>query len=141
MAVNYGAGAAERTVRTRKMGEKAAICTGIVFAAAGIARPDIIIESFVKPTEEIVTMAVPAVRMYFISFLATGMNLLSSTYFQSILKPGRALLICLMRGIVLNGFFVMVLPVFFNVNGIWVTMALTEFATLAAGRFMIVENK
>lgn len=137
MAVNFGAGERERTEKTKKLGEIAALCAGIFFAASGIARPDIIIRMFIEPQPEIVAMAVPAVRIYFLSFLMTGINLLYSTYFQSVLMPGKALGLCLLRGLVLNGILVMALPVFLGVKGIWITMTITEFVTAAAGKWLM----
>ena len=113
------------------------MCAGIFFAASGIARPDIIIRMFIEPQPEIVAMAVPAVRIYFLSFLMTGINLLYSTYFQSVLMPGKALGLCLLRGLVLNGILVMALPVFLGVKGIWITMTITEFVTAAAGKWLM----
>ena len=137
MAVNFGAGERERTEKTKKLGEIAALCAGIFFAVSGIARPDIIIRMFIEPQPEIVAMAVPAVRIYFLSFLMTGINLLYSTYFQSVLMPGKALGLCLLRGLVLNGILVMALPVFLGVKGIWITMTITEFVTAAAGKWLM----
>ncbi|MEY8337017.1 MATE family efflux transporter [Lachnospiraceae bacterium 62-35] len=134
MAINFGAGAAERVEAARKQGEKAALTAGILFTITGLAWPDLVIQAFVEPSLEITAMAVPAVRLYFLSFLGTGLNLLANTYFQSMLKPGKALLLCLLRGILLSSFFVMVLPHFFGMNGIWCSMLLTEAVTFIVGR-------
>lgn len=131
LAVNYGAGKKERVAETKRLGVIAAAVAGISFMVVGLSVPQLITEAFVAPTKEILGMAVPAVRLYFLSFSAMGFNILFSTYFQSVMKPVYALAICLLRGLVLSGLFVFLLPVLFGVNGIWVTMAVAEFLTLA----------
>lgn len=141
MAVNFGAGKKDRVERTRKLGLLAAFTAGILFAASGILNPSIIIYTFVKPTEEIMALAPTAVRLYFFSFLAVGANLLFSTYFQSVLRPGAAFFLSLMRGAVLNGLFIVILPLIFGVDGIWATMIFTEFATILAAVYLFTKNK
>ena len=131
MAVNFGAGNEKRIRETRKYALSAEFVSGILFMAAGLFFPHVITEIFVEPDETILTQAIPAVRVYFLSFTAMGANLLFSTYFQSVMKPLYALVICLLRGIVLSGSLVFLLPAVFSVNGIWLTMPVTEFLTLA----------
>lgn len=140
-AANFGAGNQKRVLQTRRLGEISVGLAGLLFVAVGLLMPSVMVELFVEPTPEIMAMAVPAVRIYFISFLGMGFNLLFSAYFQSVLKPGFALLICLLRGLVLNGILVFILPVFFGVEGIWMTMVATEFVTLAAGIWLMHRNQ
>lgn len=131
MATNFGAGRRERVMSTRKLAELTAAAAGILFLAIGVCAPLLVIEVFVRPTEEIIHMAVPAVRIYFISYLAVGLNILYSTYFQSTMKSGFAMVICLLRGIILNGILVFILPLVWGVTGIWMTIVAAEFMTLA----------
>ena len=86
-------------------------------------------------------MGVTAVRIYFLSFLAAGSNVLFATYFQSVLKPGFAMTICMLRGIVLNAVFVFLLPMVFGVNGIWAAMTVTECATLLCAFLMLKRGR
>lgn len=130
LAVNYGAGKKERVKETRRLGSLAALMAGLALMTVGLAVPQFITEAFVVPTEEILRLAVPAVRIYFLSFSAMGLNILYSTYFQSVMKPAHALTICLLRGLVLSGGFVFLLPMVFGVNGIWATMVAAELLTL-----------
>lgn len=132
MATNFGAGKRERVMSTRRLGELTAAAAGILFLAIGVLAPRLVIEVFVRPTEEIVRMAVPAIRIYFISYLAVGLNILYSTYLQSTMKSGLAMVICLLRGIILNSLLVFILPLAFGVTGIWMTIVAAEFMTLAA---------
>lgn len=131
MAVNFGGGNKERIRQTKKYGLMAEAAAGCVFMAIGLFLPQLVTEAFVSPEAEILALSIPAVRIYFLSFLMVGMNLLFSTYFQSVMQPVYALIVCLSRGIVFSGILVFLLPRFLGVNGIWLTMPLAELITLA----------
>ncbi len=141
MAINFGAGKRERVEETRRRALKTAAAAGILFTAIGLFCPQVLVYAFVEPTEEIIAMGVTAVRIYFLSFLAAGANVLFATYFQSVLKPGFAMAICMLRGIILNGAFVFLLPMFFGVNGIWAAMTATECLTLLCALIMLKEGR
>ena len=48
----------------------------------------------------------------------------------------------MMRGMVINGILVFLLPVAFGVTGIWSVMPVTEFVTLIICRFLLAgQNK
>jgi len=80
-------------------------------------------------------MSITAVRIYFLSFLPLGLNMLCSTYLQCVMRPANAMLICLLRGFLLSSILVLVLPKIFGVEGIWAVMTVTETITLAAALF------
>ena len=142
LATNYGAGRKERLKETRHLGEMAVTVSGVLFTGIGLLLPALVTAAFVKPTAEILAMSVPAVRIYFLSFFAMGFNILYSTYFQSVMKPGYSLFICMMRGMVLNAVLVFLLPIAFGVTGIWSVMPVTEFLTLFVCRFLLTaQNK
>lgn len=141
LATNYGAGKWNRLKETRRQGEITVILFGIVFAGIGLLFPGMVTEAFVKPTREILSMSVPAVRIYFSSFLAMGFNMLYSTWFQSVMKPGKSLLLCLLRGLVLNSLMVFLLPVFFGVTGIWSAMPAAEYLTLLVAFLLIMKQQ
>lgn len=141
MAINFGAGKRERVEETRRRALKTAAAAGILFTVIGLFCPQVLVYAFVEPTEEIIAMGVTAVRIYFLSFLAAGANVLFATYFQSVLKPGFAMAICMLRGIILNGAFVFLLPMFFGVNGIWAAMTATECLTLLCALIMLKEGR
>lgn len=136
IAVNFGAGNGERMRKVTWLGEKAAMISGLLFAAAGILWPERIIQAFIEPYPEIVSMAVLAIRIYFLSFLFTGLNLMYSTCLQSTLQSGKALFLCLLRAVILNGILVAVLPIFFGVNGIWAAMTVAELASVFVGKWL-----
>lgn len=135
LAVNYGAGEKKRVAFAMRYGMITAIICGICFTLIGLAFPAQITSLFVNPTPEIMEMSITAVRIYFLSFLPLGLNMLCSTYLQCVMRPANAMLICLLRGFLLSSVLVLILPKIFGVGGIWAVMAVTETITLAAALF------
>ena len=76
------------------------------------------------------SIAVKAVRIYFVSFLMAVSNIYISGCFQAVMKSGYSMRICILRGLVLSSAFVMIFPMFFGSNAIWYVMPCVELLTL-----------
>lgn len=129
LSANYGAGKTDRVRRGRTLGISTALAIGLLFTASGYLIPVPIAGLFLEPTEEIMSMAVPAIRLYFLSFVFSEWNIMCGTYFQAIVKPKLSLTVTLMRGVVLNSLLVFLLPAVFGVNGIWLVVTVSEAVT------------
>lgn len=70
------------------------------------------------------------VRMYFIAFLPMGINLLTSYYLQSILCVKKSLCISLLRNVILSGMAILVFPLLFGGNSLWLVMPIVESVVL-----------
>lgn len=129
ISANYGAGNSGRIRESRDLGLAVAMAAGILFTASGFLIPVPIAELFLVPTEQIIAMAVPAIKLYSISFVVSEWNIICGTYFQAIVRPKLSMMVTLLRGIVLNSVLVFVLPAIFGVNGIWAVVTVSEIVT------------
>ena len=129
VSANYGAGNKDRVREGRNLGLIVALTAGILFTGSGFVIPVPIAKLFLVPTEQIIAMAIPAIKLYFISFVISEWNILFGTYFQAIVKPKLSLMVTLLRGVILNSILVFVLPVMFGVNGIWMVVTVSEIVT------------
>ena len=129
LSANFGAGNLKRVGEARKLGVRTGFAAGFIFTAIGMLIPVQLSYLFLDPTPEILTMAVPAIRLYFLCFLVSEWNIISGTYFQSTVRPRFSLTITLLRGVILNSVFVFLLPALFGVDGIWLTVTVSEFIT------------
>lgn len=130
ISTNHGAGLQERILTVRSLGLKTALIICSIPAIIGLIVPNLFTYIFLNPNEEILAMSPIAIRTYFVGFFVTGINMFIVGYFQSIVKPGISLLLCLLRGCVLSILFVMVLAPLFGIVGIWAAVPLGEFVTL-----------
>ena len=129
ISANYGAGKAEHVREGRNLSLAVAMAAGVLFTSSGFLIPVPIAELFLVPTEQIIAMAVPVIKLYFVSFVISEWNIICGTYFQAIVKPKLSLMITVMRGVVLNSILVFVLPAMFGVSGIWVVVTVSEAMT------------
>lgn len=141
LSANFGAGKRGRVLEARRLGLIAALSAGVVFAGSGYLFPVQLSHLFLEPTEEILRMAVPAIHLYFASFLIGEWNILYGTYFQSVVRPGLSLLITLLRGVILNSILVFLLPALFGVDGIWITVTVSEFITALVTTYLIRKER
>lgn len=139
MAVNFGAKKIKRVLKIRKFGIIFTMSIGFILFLLGFLFPQIAISIFVEPTQEILSLGITAIRIYFTAFLMMNLNILYITYFQSIMQPQITLFICLLRGLLLSTILVFLLPVIFGVTGIWIVMPLTELITLGVS-LMFIKN-
>ena len=130
LSTNYGAGFTERIGQIRNLGIKTALIICALPTMLGLIIPNMFTYIFLNPNEEILAMSPTAIRIYFIGFLAMGINMFVVGYFQSTAKPKLSLLVCLARGCVLSIIFVTILAPLFGINGIWASVPLAEFVTL-----------
>lgn len=137
IATNFGGEQMGRVLQVRRLGVLATTIIGIVLFAIGFLFPEMIVRVFIYPTPEVIELATTAIRIYFIAFLMMNMNILYSTYFQSIVRPQAALILCLLRGMILSIGLVFLLPILFGVIGIWLVMPITEFITLMVAMILI----
>ena len=83
-----------------------------------------------KPTDAVLAIAPAIIRRYALSFLLLPFNIFSTYYFQSIRKPGAAFVVSVMRGLVISGALILLLPSVAGPNSIWFAMPITELAVL-----------
>ncbi|MCG8452935.1 MAG: MATE family efflux transporter [Spirochaetales bacterium] len=64
------------------------------------------------------------------AFLVNGINVIAATFLTALRKPGPSAIIAILRGLVLNSFCVLTLPLFLGDLGIWLSFPITEFSVL-----------
>ncbi|TCT13975.1 putative MATE family efflux protein [Natranaerovirga pectinivora] len=140
-STNYGGGRMDRIKHLKKLGLNTAFITGTIFCVAGLLFPKFIINIFLRPNEEIITLGVQGISIFFISFIGLSGNIFLNNFYQAVLNPERALLISLLRGVILSLLFVFILPPFLGVTGIWLAMPLAETITLLVAINKSYKNK
>lgn len=130
VATNYGAGKWERIKKVRKMSLITIVLMGAVFSFSGIIFPLEICGIFMNVGEDVKMIARSGVRTYFIAFLPMGINLLTSYYLQSVLSIKKSLCISLLRNVLLSSVLILVFPLLFGENSLWMVMPVVEILVL-----------
>ena len=80
--------------------------------------------------KELLDLVVPGMRIAFAAFPIIGFQMVSSNFFQSIGKPGKAIYLSLSRQVIFLIPAVIILPHYFGILGVWMSMPVAD--TLAA---------
>lgn len=141
ISTNHGAGLYTRIEDVKKLGIKTSLVICSIPAIVGLIVPNLFTYIFLNPNEEILALSPIAIRIYFVGFFVTGVNMFIVGYFQSIVKPVHSLVLCLLRGCVLSILFVTVLAPIFGVVGIWASVPLGEFVTLFIAIYFLKKTR
>ena len=123
---NYGAGQTGRIACLRRVSLWTVALMGVVFTLSGILFPTQIMRLFVDATPEVLAATPTIMRIYFISFLFMGINIWATFYFQSIMRTRMSTVLTVLRGIVISGALLYLLPLWLGIDGVWWAMVFTE---------------
>ncbi len=141
ISYNHGMGNPERIAKTLKL---AARVTGVIaivtFTSFAFFGRELVSLFFNAKESDIVTFAAHGTAILAFAYLFNGFNILIAGYFTSIGEAKRSLVISLLRGCGLLSVFLFILPPFFGVAGIWMTVPIAEAITLAVGVLMYLRR-
>ena len=138
ISANYGAQKYDRIRGTLKYSLAATTFFALLWTALALACPTMFIYIFMDPTATVLQIAPGIIRCYGLSFLLLPLNIFSTYYFQSLMKPRSAFFISVARGLVLSGILIYVLPLLGGGEFIWFAMPITELIVSAAVIWMMV---
>ncbi len=97
---------------------------------------------FIKDNPELIELAVSGGRLYAFSFLLSGFNILNSGYFTFIGKGFESVLVAASRGLIFVSIGIFALPMFLEINGIWLSVPFAELCAVVVGLVLLkITNK
>lgn len=141
ISTNYGAQKIERIYTIKRMAYITILSMGVVFSLSGVLFPKTICSIFLKVNNEIEQISNYGIRLYFIAFLPLAINLLSSYYLQSILQARKSLCISFLRNIILSGIGIIVFPLIWGKNSLWLVMPIVEIIVLCISIVLLSQSK
>lgn len=128
LSTNFGAGKGQRIRQTLRYALGTTTFFGLFWTVLCLAVPNCFIYLFMAPTPQVLEIAPMIIRCYSLSFLLLPLNIFSTYYFQAVMKPKTAFAVSILRGLIISGILILLLPVVSGANSIWFAMPLTEFA-------------
>ena len=136
----YGAGESDAAIDIRKITNKILFIIGTIIAVIFIFFGKNY--SMMFGSGELVSELVcTGFRIYAITFVVMGFDVINSMYFTGIGDAKSSAIISSLRGIVLLLVFTLVLPVFFGMNGVWMSAPLTEVLTALVAVILLNDKK
>lgn len=138
LSASFGAGKWGRIRAALKYALMAATFFSAVWTLLVFLLPNGFIRIFMSPTGDILRIAPAILRSYGVSFLLLPLNIFSTYYFQSLMKPRASFSVSVLRGLVLSGALIYALPALLGPGAVWFAMPVTEAVTAVGVCVLIV---
>ena len=140
ISINKGANKNQRVLKAFKLGMLTSLIAGLFWFVVVIINPNFILGLFMELTNEIKSVSNFVTRIYSISFIFLTINIYLTYYFQSIEKNSYAFIISCLRGFVISGLLILILPLIFDGNVIWYVIPMSELITLLISIYYIKKS-
>lgn len=130
VAFNYGARRTEELQNVLKKSLKLILGTGISLFLIAMVFAGVLSGLFVGYDAELYRLTVRGFHLYAISFLLCGFNIYGSSFFTALNNGVVSAAISFLRTVVFEVAAILILPVFFGVDGIWCAITVAELASI-----------
>lgn len=112
---------------------------GMVIAAQILAIP--LAKIFVGYDAELFTLTISGFRIFALSFLFMGFGIFVSGFFTALNDGVTSALVSFLRTFVFESAAVMILPIFWGVNGVWIAIVCAECMAFVLGFIFLVSKR
>lgn len=139
---NYGAKNYDRVKKAFLLAITAATTITIIGFVVTRMFPSQLIALFNSKDKELVNIGANGMKIFFTMLPLIGFQIVSSNYFQATGKPKQAMLLSLSRQVLMLIPAILILPRFFDLNGVWMAGPTADFfSSLLTGTFILIELK
>jgi putative MATE family efflux protein len=133
---NFGAGKPARALHTYRLAVVAATCITTLGFLLGEIFPKQVASAFTSDPE-LIRQTVVGLRFALAFFPLVGFQMVTSSFFQSIGKAKIAITLSLSRQVLILIPFLIVLPLFWGLNGVWIAGAASDLTSSAVTFFVL----
>lgn len=131
LSSNYGAGKIDYVKSIYRWAIYLAFAFGVFFYTICYLYPEPIVAIFNTENDALLSeLAIQGMKIYFAAFFFMGTNIVTTSFFTSIDQPKQSFVISITRGIVAVLPLIFILPIFFKMTGVWLTIPLVEAITV-----------
>lgn len=139
---NYGAQnhAELRNIRVKSM--RSMLIGGVIMVSLAELLAPVLAGIFVGYDKELFDMTVHAFRLFSFTFLLSGFNIWCSSFFTALNNGAISAAVSFLRTLVFQLAAVLILPIFFKLDGVWFSVAFAEVcAFIISMIFLIAKRK
>ena len=130
IAFHYGAKNTAELQNVLKKSLKILLGAGVTLFGAAFLLSDMLAKIFVGYDAALYAMTARGFRLYAVSYLLAGFNIYGSSFFTALNNGIVSAVISFLRTVVFEVAAIMILPVFFRLDGIWCAITVAETASL-----------
>lgn len=138
---HYGAKNTEELKSILKKSLKLIAITSIVMTALAEILSGLLASIFVSYSETLMEMTTNAIRLFALSYLISGFNIFSSSFFTALNNGGVSAAISFCRTLVFQIAMIFILPLILGLNGIWLAVVFAELLSLIVSTTFLVINR
>lgn len=115
--------------------------TSVVMTGLAEILSKLLASIFVSYDEGLLNITTNAIRLFSISYLISGFNIFSSSFFTALNNGFVSAVISFMRTLVFQVAMIFLLPAIWGINGIWLAVAVAEILSLFVCIIFLIKNK
>ncbi len=142
ISYNYGA---ENHIELQGIFKKSLILmlgTGVVMMLLSIVLSNPLSKVFVGYDKDLYNMTVKGFRLFSVAFLPCGINIFASSFYTALNNGVVSAVLSVLRTVVFQVIMVLLLPVWWGLEGIWFSSPMTEIlSVIVAGVFFVALRK
>ncbi len=96
-----------------------------------------VVASIFTTENDLINMAVPGLRWVFLCYPLVGLQMVASTFFQSIGKPKKSIILSLTRQIIFLIPLLLILPNYWGTTGVWVSMTISDATSILLASILL----
>ncbi len=136
LGYNYGSGRLDRLFGTLKLAAISALCITTLGSLIGAFNPRMIASMFMQDEAQI-DCAVNCLRLTTLGFWMVGFQIVGTNFFQSLGMAGKAVFLSLTRQIIFMIPMLLILPLYFGLDGVWGCYPVCDVAATVVTAFML----
>ena len=111
----------------------------MTFLAEVLAKP--LASIFVSYDKELLKMTINAIRLYSLSYIISWFNIFASSFFTALNNGFISALISFVRTLVFQIVCILILPIIWKLNGIWLSVVVAEILSVFVSIICFIKNK
>ena len=123
---NFGARLYDRVTKVLKITIVYATAVTTFGFLVGILIPDLVVAIFTSDAE-LIELSARGLRVTVLFFPIIGFQMVAANFFQSIGMAGKAIFLSLSRQLLILLPLLLILPLFYGVDGVWYSMPVSDF--------------
>lgn len=96
---------------------------------------------FVSYNADLLNMTTTAIRLFSISYIISGFNIFASSFFTALNNGAVSAAISFFRTLLFQIAMILLLPMIWGINGIWIAVVFAEILSLIVSIIFIIKNK
>ncbi|MFG6319465.1 MAG: MATE family efflux transporter [Clostridia bacterium] len=138
---HYGAENTSELKSLLKKSLKLIAIASIVMTCLAEISSQLLASIFVSYDAELLNMTTNAIKIFSISYIISGFNIFSSSFFTALNNGFVSAMISFLRTLVFQVAMILILPLIFSINGIWLAVVVAEILSLIVSFIFLVCNR